>query len=565
MSRYLQYIEQNEKWRGRKTDRHITDRFLSRYDLIYDSDDHVPDPDAVREFARAARERDYDLIYCDEDVIRDHRRERPYFKPDYSPDSERSLKYISGMVALKKGHRADSQYVYPRDKVCHISKVLYHRKKERTVPEISSESSFVDKSPGKISLILLSKDHPDMLERCVQSVTASLLSKEIEIILVDNGSESAARKRYEDISYRYGLVCHYLPMEFNYSELNNYAASKASGDIFIFMNDDIEVPDTEKGILEKMAYKACEDHAGAVGIKLLYPDKRIQHCGIQLLYSGPSHKLQGYKDERYYYGFSDHDVNTIAVTGACLCVKRDRFEKVGGFDPKLPVAYNDVDLCMKLHDEGYYNICMNSHHMIHYEGATRTDDRTSRTAYNRLKEERMYLSSKHGELMDDGDPFLNKNISPYSLDFDINLPYEWELAGTSRLISSTGRIKKGSHIYASLDSVEYRLSDAYGNEDFYEVTGWIFREGLRELKPCAVIEAGGKLYAAEAFRMKRFDVGEAFPKVRKSAESGFIARIPAGELEKYDIKGEIEVYPALMSSRKRIYKGDEGCTKKAEI
>ena len=206
------------------------------------------------------------------------------------------------------------------------------------------------------------------------------------------------------------------------------------------MNDDIEVPVSERGILELMASKAMEDETGAVGIKLLYPgEEKIQHCGIGLLYSGPSHKLQGYKDDRYYFGWSDHDINTIAVTGACLAVRRDRFEKVGGFDTGLPVAYNDVDLCLRLYESGYYNVCINSHHLIHSEGATRTDDRKSRMAYERLKGERIYLTSKHGDIFDRGDPFLNGNLSPYSLDFDINLPNEWELSGVSDMQPDSGR------------------------------------------------------------------------------------------------------------------------------
>ncbi len=565
MSKYQQYIEKTEKWRGAKTDRHIVDRFMSRYDLIYDTDDYIPEPDGIREFAKAASKGDYDLIYCDEDVVRDHQRMKPYFKPDYSPESEKSLDYISGMVALKKGRRSESYYTYPRDKVCHISRVLYHRSRERSVPDVPPEDSFVDKSPGRISVIILSKDHPDMLERCVRSILSSLVSDDVEIILIDNGSGNGARRRYEEIAMAYRLRYHYRPGDFNYSELNNYGASQASGDIYIFMNDDVEVPFNEKGILERMATKATEDNVGAVGIKLLYPDGRIQHCGIALLYSGPSHKLQGYKNERYYYGYSDHDINTIAVTGACLCVRRDRFDKTGGFDISLPVAYNDVDLCMNIYKMGYYNVCLNSHSLIHYEGATRTDDRTSRLAYDRLKREREQLISRHGDLIDGGDPFMNKNLSPYSLDFDINLPSEWELAGISEVRSSVGRMKRGTHIHAALDGIEYRLSDAYGNEDFYEVTGWIFREGILDLKPVVVIEAGGSRYAAEAFRMRRVDVGEVFPKFKKSADSGFIARIPAKKMERYEVKGEIKVYPALMTGNRRIYKGDDECMRKTEI
>ncbi|MBQ7583810.1 MAG: glycosyltransferase [Lachnospiraceae bacterium] len=568
MSRYLRYIEQNERWRGRKTDRHIIDQFRARYDIIYDSDDHVPDPDALREFAKAAKDRDYDIIYCDEDVIRDQMRTRPYFKPDYSPETDRSLDYIAGMVALKKGRREDAQYVYPRDKVCHISKVLYHRKKERKLPKkkAAEESLFVDKSPGKISLIVLSKDHPDMFEKCVKSVTASLSSDDAEMILVDNGSSQAAGRRYKEISASYGINYYYFEMDFNFSELNNYAVSKSTGKVLIFINDDIEVPVTEKGIFERMAAKAMEEDTGAVGIKLLYPgEERIQHCGIGLLYSGPSHKLQGYKDDRYYYGWSDHDINTIAVTGACLAVRRDRFDKAGGFDPGLPVAYNDVDLCLRLYEQGFYNVCMNSHHLIHSEGATRTDDRKSRQAYERLKGERIYLISKHGDMFDGGDPFLNKNLSPYSLDFEVNLPAEWEKAGMSETGAAYGRMKKGNHIHAALDSFEYKISDAYGNEDFYEIRGWIFKEGLMNMRPCVVLEADGRFFVVSTAKMRRTDVGEVFSKHKKSVDSGFVARIPARDMEKLGIQGTVTAFPALMGRRGSIYRSDEECMRKAEI
>ncbi len=568
MSRYLRYIEQNEKWRGSKTDRHIIDSFISGYDLIYENDDHIPDPDAIAEFAKAASQGDYDIIYCDEDVVRDHQRTNPFFKPDYSPETEKSLDYISGMVALKKGHRADSFYTYPRDRVCHIDKVLYHRRKERMLPEKKEADAtpFVDKIPGKLSLIFLSKDHPDMFERCVKSVKASLHTDDVELILVDNGSGDGARRRYNEISSEYGVRYYLRETEFNYSALNNFAVSKSSGKVLIFINDDIEVPVSEKGILERMALKALEETSGAVGIKLLYPGEiKIQHCGIALLHTGPSHKLQGYKDDSYYYGYSDHDINTLAVTGACLAIRRDRYDKAGGFDEKLPVAYNDVDLCLTLYEKGFYNICLNSHHLTHYEGATRADDRSDREAYKRLKDERLYLISKHGDVFDAGDPFMNGNLSPYALDFDINLPFEWELAGMSDIWQPDVRMRTGKHIHAAIDSFEYKLSDAYGNEDFYEARGWIFREGLRKMEPCVLIESDGRCIAAKAVRMRRADVGDAFPKFKRSADSGFIVRIPASEMEEFGIKGEVSAYPALVTKRRKIYRSDEECMRKTAI
>ncbi|MCR5773681.1 MAG: glycosyltransferase [Lachnospiraceae bacterium] len=566
MSRYLRYIDKNETWRGEHTDRHIIDRFNETYDIIYDSDSFTPDPDAIGEFARASQNGDYDLIYCDEDVISDHHRIKPFFKPGYSPENERSLKYISGMIALKKGQTPSDLSGYAREKVFHIEKVLYHRDKERETPEPEASDPFVEKTEKKISVILLSKDHPDMLERCVRSLRAALISDDTELILIDNGSSKGCKRRYREISKEHGIIYRYRESEFNYSELNNFGVSQAKGDILVFMNDDIEVPESEKGVIEKLAARADLEDAGAVGIKLLYPgEEKIQHCGITLLYSGPSHKLQGYRDESYYKGYSDHDINALAVTGACLAVRKDRFEAVGGFDEKLPVAYNDVDLCLKLYEKGFYNICMNSHHLIHYEGATRTDDRKHREAYERLKSEREYFNAKHGELVDSGDPFMNKNITPYGLDFEINLPYEWELSGLSDVKDSYGRIRKKKGIHASLDRIDYRLADAYGNEDFYEVTGWIFKEGFCRMSPCVVIEGEGGRCVADTAGMRRPDVGEAFSRFKKSADSGFMARIPAKELERLGIKGEITVYPAFAGRNRRIYKGDEECQKKTEI
>ena len=566
MTRYLRYLKLTETWRGRKTDRHVIDRFNEAYDIVFDSDDYIPDPDAIAEFARAASKGDYDLIYCDEDLVLDNRRTKPYFKPAYSPENERSLGHISGMTALKKGLNPDKLDGFSRHKVCHIPKVLYHRSKERRRSDPEKPDLFFDSFHGKISIVILSKDHPDMLEKCVSSISDSLISDDVEVILVDNGSSDGAKRRYEEISRAFGIRYLYSPEEFNYSDLNNYGASMAKGDILIFMNDDVIIPRSEKGILEKMAARADGEDAGAVGIKLLYPgEERIQHCGIVLLHSGPSNKLQGYKDDSYYFGYSDHDINTIAVTGACLAVSRDRFEQLGGFDTRLPVAYNDVDLCIRLYKKRLNNICINSRHLIHFEGATRADDTKDRASYERLKNERLYFTAKHGDITDGGDPYINKNLSPYRLDFDLNLSSEWELMGMSEVLPLNGRLRNKKHVHANLDSFEYRLSDAYGNEDFYEVTGWIFTELPSDLKPCAVIECEGRKIVAEGFEVKRSDVGEAFPRFKKSASSGFIARIPAEDTEKYDIKGSILIRPALMDGKGRVYTGDEECQKNAEI
>ena len=563
MSRYLQWIEKTEKWRDTGHDIHAIGRFLEKYDIVYDSDDHVPDPDAVNEFARHAALGDYDLIYCDEDIIRDDERCDPYFKPGYSPDTQRSTGYINGMYAIRKGVSREL-WDHERDRVCHIDKVLYHRVRER---EDVKKGILPDIRPGlDISIIILSKDHPELFRGAYDSLRASLVGENVQIILTDNGSSEANRRKYEEICKVGGIDYAYEPMAFNYSALNNKGAKRAKGEVLIFMNDDIEIPAEEKGILEKLAAKACEEDCGAVGIKLLYPDlTHIQHCGVTILKSGPSHKLSGYEDGSYYHGYSDSDINTLAVTGALLAVRKDRFEKAGGFDEKLAVAYNDVDLCLKLHEEGLYNVCVNSHHLIHYESATRPDDRRDRASYLRLKEEKDLFCKKHEKTLAKGDPYISGNITGTGLDFDINLPMEYEGSGLSEPSVLKKKVRSRNRIHAALDRFDYRLSDAYGNEDFYELSGWIFMEGKNCFDKAVVIRTGETCYLVKATAVPRPDVGEVYKTEKKEKEFGFIARVSMDVLERIREEREFIATPVLVSRRGRIYKGKEECQKKRKI
>ncbi len=599
MTKYLCWTEKTETWRGKPVDRHIIDKFNEHYDLVYDSVDYIVDPDAVVQFALAADKGDYDLIYCDEDIIKENERQEPFFKPDYSPETQRSLGYINGLIAVKKGTDRKDLSSFERDRVYHIPKVLYHRGNGRAYDKVHSNPQhgsykgssvrpvmkddqaaedkknridegndhfFIDKFDHMISIIILSKDHPEMLERCIDSIKLSLCEDAVEIILVDNGSSYENKIKYEKLTARLGVRYFYNPVEFNYSLLNNYGASKASGDVLIFMNDDIEIPSNVKGVLEKLTIKAVEEKVGAVGLKLLYPDEeRIQHCGVTLLFSGPSHKLQGYLDDSYYFGYSERDINTIAVTGACLAISRANYEAINGFDENLPVAYNDVDLCMRLYKKGLYNVCLNSEHLIHYESVTRPDDRNDRKSFERLKEERNYFYSKHADIIEAGDPFLSPNITHYGLDFDINLPEEWEMSGISELLLTKAKEKISDRVKASLDTFDYRLADAYGNQDFFEISGWIFKEGKKNLKPAVILKTDRIRYEAKASRTERKDVADVFPKEKYSRLSGFIARIPAEVMENIKVDGKVTAYPVLKGKWGGFYKSKEDCQKTREL
>ena len=163
-------------------------------------------------------------------------------------------------------------------------------------------------------------------------------------------------------------------MEFNFSKMCNLGAKAATGEYVLFLNDDIEAIDDVW--LDAMLSHAQKKHVGAVGAKLYYPDSNtIQHAGITNLRLGPVHKMQFLQDVRPYYdGRNIFDCNVIAVTGACLMVRKTVFEECGGFSEDLAVAFNDVELCFRLYEAGYYNVQCNSAVLYHHESLSRGND-----------------------------------------------------------------------------------------------------------------------------------------------------------------------------------------------
>lgn len=268
--------------------------------------------------------------------------------------------------------------------------------------------------PVTISVIIPSKDNPFLLKHCLESLKICLEKADqtesvpncyqMEIVVVDNGSSFENRQEIEKITH--GMKYCYEPMPFNFSRMCNRGAQAAGGELLLFLNDDITV--CADGWLKTMADRALRPYVGAVGLKLYYPDSTtIQHAGIANLPGGPVHKLQFTVDgQEDCYGYGRLDRNVIAVTGACLMVRRDRFLQVGGFPEELQVAYNDVELCLRLREAGWYNMVVNSFHAYHHESLSRGSDLT-REKMMRLRQERETLYRWH----------------PRYADFD---PYYWE-------------------------------------------------------------------------------------------------------------------------------------------
>ena len=362
--------------------------------------------------------------------------QEPVFLPDFSPNRWDYEDYLGRAVYIRKdlyeqidwdktSRRAGLKRVMELDNsIIHIRSLL-----EGDIPGFVK----LEKRPGRgsfeavnseqlqeaihqgISIVIPSKDHPDVLQKCLQSVEKTTGDIPLEIIIVDNGSCKENRVRVEAMckfttdGSGGRVTCQYMyePMEFHFSKMCNMGAAKAAGAYVLFLNDDIEA--VEAGWLTRMLSEAVKPYTGAVGMKLLYPDgERIQHAGIVNLPMGPVHKLQFAQDKEVYYDKRNRGVhNVCAVTGACLMMRKALFEALGGMSLELPVAFNDVELCFHAMEEGYYNVVCCDSFLLHHESISRGQDNTEEKR-SRLLRERSRLYEMH----------------PKQVSFDAFYPYD---------------------------------------------------------------------------------------------------------------------------------------------
>ncbi len=544
------------------------------------------DPSLPELLRKYLREEDFDFIYGDEDIADPFRRD-PWFKPGWSPDTIRSFYYPGGFTMVSwrlfsetaaafgagRGSEVpEEEREYPlellrecalrAEKRLHIPSVIFHGAEECDYSY--RNVSLTEKEPGReagaapedggenetaaagaapdIAVVILSKDHPGLLQTCVSTLfrAAEAEGLKLETVVVDNGSTPENAARYEELSGEYGFGYHPRPMPFLYSRLCNLGAALTAGSLLLFLNDDVEVPEGTR-FLRGMAEMARKPHVGAVGCRLLYPGGNlIQHCGITLLRTGPSHKLCGYPDDRdYYHGVNRTDRDVFAVTGACLMVRREVFRSVGGFDEGLAVAFTDVDLCADFLERGLFNVCLGGFALIHHESLTREDDVRDASAYERLRKERQFFREKHRELLKEGDPFYSVNLTDTGLDYRVKvaspeekIPVAGELSPVSP--EMIRRLKKGDRRFRmNLESAAYRLNDACGNEDYFEFRGWAYLAGAPGWKyePLLLLKKDGRWYQAETCRTERRDLPEVFPDERDLCLSGFLVRAARDSLE----------------------------------
>ena len=385
------------------------------------------------------------LIYSDEDTIMpDGKRCSPDFKPDYAPDLLMSVNYYGGFVfvsrkAYEEAGGLDAQApgdpfydlflkISENDKVRHIDRVLFHKTEAFTAPGLGTETvkralerrgingnvyvkgdrCIIDHiTEGLVSIVIPSKDNPDMLTDCLESIDSLTLYRDYEIIIVDNGSSDENRARIEELCKRFNARYIYEKRDFNFSYMCNLGAAGSKGDVVVFLNDDIKI--TEPKWLGSMAGQARLPYSGAVGCLLVYPDKKmIQHAGTKDSEDGPNHIYQGYYLDDPECADAVYPADVNGVTAACLAIRRSVFEEIGRFDENMQVCYNDVALCFDLINAGYVNCMRGDICLIHKESVSRGSDEINETKFRRLLKEHEYLYEHHA-LKNPPHPFYNVN------------------------------------------------------------------------------------------------------------------------------------------------------------
>lgn len=445
------------------------------YIALFDHDDLLH-PSALFEVMKAICEQDADMIYTDENTFTKEPADAycPHYKPNFSPDLLRSYNYICHFTVFKRellertggGFRSefDGSQDYDMilrltevaEHIVHIPKILYYWRahKNSVASDISAKPytlvaakkalaehlkrqglkgdvldsavpstyrmRYEIQGVPKITIVIPNMDHIDILDQCINSVERRSTYRNYEILIVENNSRKPETFRYYDLIQEIYSNIRVIRWEheFNYSRINNFAMEHADGEYIILLNNDIEIL-TPDWMQEMLMYAQRKD-VGAVGMMLYYPDDTVQHAGIILGIGG----IAGHSHKYYHrgdYGYMSRlslAQNLTAVTAASLMMRRDVFDEVGGFDDALAVAFNDVDLCMKVRDKGYLIVFTPYAEAYHYESKSRGFEDTKEKQI-RFRGEIDYFAAKWKKELQAGDPYYNPNLSLIHEDFSL--------------------------------------------------------------------------------------------------------------------------------------------------
>lgn len=386
------------------------------------------------------------IIYSDTDMLSPDgtTRHSPSFWPDWSPELLLSVNYLKQALfrrdILIKDSSDDTDLeesvlrgIELSDQIVHIPHVLCHIRDGQISPwfgdnfrhkslvaylegtgrqDIKITTSPVTNSPHVtwsishplVSIVILTRDHVMVLEQCIESIFSKTTYTQFEIILVENNSqEKETFSYYEQLKAKPQVKLLVYDQVFNYSAFNNWGAKHAQGDLLLFLNNDIECIDPDW--LDEMVRWASRPDIGVVGAQLLYPNHTIQHAGLVIGLEGHANHVFAGCRETYngLFGSTEWYRDYSAVTGACMMLRRAVFEQIGGFDEDYSLAFNDVELCMRLIQAGYRVMYTPFARLIHHEGATRA-------GYKPQSD--IKLASQHlRQRIEQGDPFYNSNLS----------------------------------------------------------------------------------------------------------------------------------------------------------
>jgi GT2 family glycosyltransferase len=260
-----------------------------------------------------------------------------------------------------------------------------------------------------VSIIIPTRNGQKLVRQCVESIRAKTTYAPYEIVLVDNGSDQKSAIEYFHALRDAGTVRLLEdPLPFNFSRINNAAVREARGNYLVFLNNDIEVitPDW----LTELVSHAQRPEIGAVGARLWYPNDTIQHAGLVLVAGLAGHAHLGRKrGDHGYFSRASLIQSLSAVTAACICVRRDVFEEMGGFDETLAVAFNDVDLCLRIRAAGYRILYTPYAELYHHESASRGYEDTPEKMKRFQKEADLLRARWMSVLM--SDPYYNPNLA----------------------------------------------------------------------------------------------------------------------------------------------------------
>ena len=445
------------------------------YIALFDHDD-ILHPAALHEMMRVICESDADLVYTDEAVFISPDIDNIYsihFKPDFAPDTLLANNYICHFTAFRKSllektgsfrseydgsqdHDMILRLTEASERIEHIPEVLYFwRSHPESVAADVAVKGYAAAAGGKavissldrqgrpalvqsteafpcifriayelkerplVSIIIPNRDHVEVLKSCIDSIQTKSTYSNYELIIAENNSgEDKTFEYYDSIvgeSDKINII--EWKSAFNYSAINNFAVREAAkGEYILLLNNDTEV--ITPSWIEEMLMFAQRDDVGAVGAKLYYPNDTIQHAGVILGKGGiAGHAFEGAdRKEIGYMGRLAYAQNMSAVTAACMMIRRDVWEQVGGLDEEFAVAFNDVDLCMRIRKAGYLIAWTPFAELYHYESLSRGAEDTPEKQ-ERFNSEIELFRGRWGESLKKGDPYYNPNLSLDGADF----------------------------------------------------------------------------------------------------------------------------------------------------